>query len=249
MKGLLILELFGENTREIAKVYRAIFNLCAGEAGKAIFDSQVGVPPRSSWVAEVTGPDEKYGLSRTFLRGKINYAHANGIGSRSVMAEYILSQGKIYEVKSQETWTRFRRYFCSVNDAGDIVELDEASVCHSMGVLTREERDERRRIKIAEIIGPDDQYLLARKFLSCDLTYVPEYENAPYPGYTLEPGKLYEVREQYKRDKIKRYFCRISDSGEVVHIDDVDAYHAVGALTKEERWKLRAEKLSRDKCP
>lgn len=147
MKGILVLELFGEDTRQLYKIYRGMFEVGGGDFGKAYFDAHIGTPPRSSWVAEIAGPDEKYGLSRVFLRGKIDYSKANGKGSRGIFAEYILSPGKIYEVKSQETWGRARRYFCTVEDDGEIVELDEASACHAVGAMTHEERREKRFAK------------------------------------------------------------------------------------------------------
>lgn len=150
MKGILILELFGEDTRQFYKIYRGVFEVGGGDFGKAYFDKHIGMPPRSSWVAEVTGPDDKYGLSRSFLKGKMDYSKSNGKGSRGIFVEYILSPGKIYEVKSQETWGRFRRYFCTVGDDGDIVELDESAACHAVGALTHEERREK---KIAERIS------------------------------------------------------------------------------------------------
>lgn len=112
MKGLLILELFGEDTRQIEKLYRGMFETGGGDFGRAYFDKHIGVPPRSSWVAEITGPDEKYGLSRVFLKAKTDYSKSNSKGSRGILVEYILSQGKIYEVKEQITWGRSERYFC-----------------------------------------------------------------------------------------------------------------------------------------
>ena len=150
MKGILILELFGEDTRQLFKICRGMFEVGGVDFGRMYFDRHIGTPPRSSWVAEITGPDEKYGLSREFLSGKMDYSKANGKGSRGIFAEYILSPGKIYEVKSQETWSRSRRYFCTVGDDGEIVELDEETACHAVGALTREERREQQ---IAEKIS------------------------------------------------------------------------------------------------
>lgn len=148
------MELFGEDTRQLCKVYRGMFEVGGGDFGKAYFDAHIGIPPRSSWVAEITGPDEKYGLSRAFLKGKMDYSRANGKGSRGIFAEYILSPGKIYEVKSQETWRRSRRYFCTVGDGGEIVELDEATACHAVGAMTYEERRENR---FAERVSGDQR--------------------------------------------------------------------------------------------
>lgn len=144
MKGHLILELFGEDTRQLYKIYRGIFEVGGGDFGRCVFDKNFGMPPRSSWVAEITGPDERYRLSRVFLRAKIDYSKSNSRGSRGIFAEYILSPGKIYEVKSQETWGRSRRYFCTVGDDGDIIEIDEETACHAVGALTYEERREQQ---------------------------------------------------------------------------------------------------------
>lgn len=154
MKGILILELFGENYRQEQKLYRGIFSACAGAVGGQMYDTFVGRIPRSSWVAEITGPDEMYGLKREFLQCKIDYSRANSKGSRGIFAEYILSPGKVYEVKSQETWSRFRRYFCVVNTDGDIVEISEENACHAVGALTYEERRVKR---IAERISGDQR--------------------------------------------------------------------------------------------
>ena len=142
MKAILTLELFGEDTRKIFKLYRGVFDVCNA---KWYFDKHIGVPPRSSWAAEITGPDEKYGRKREFLRPKLDYSRSNGKGSRGVFAEYILESGKIYEVLSRETWKRSRRYFCTVTLEGDISEISEEEACHAVGAETSEERKERRR--------------------------------------------------------------------------------------------------------
>lgn len=144
------MELWGEDTRQLFKIYRGIFEVCGGDFGRAYYDKYLGMPPRSSWVAEITGPSEKYGLDRTFLKGKMDYSKSNSKGSRGIFAEYILSQGKVYEVKEQVSWGRSIRYFCTVGDQGDIIKIDEMTACHSVGALTAEERREKR---IAERIS------------------------------------------------------------------------------------------------
>lgn len=141
MKGILLLELFGENTRQQFKIYRRLFELGGGDFGRMYFDKYLGgIPPRSSWVAEITGPDEKYGLNRKFLNPKMDYSRSNSVGSRGIIAEYILSEGKIYEVKSQVSWKHADRYFCTVSPEGDIIEIEEYMACHAVGALTKEER-------------------------------------------------------------------------------------------------------------
>lgn len=143
MKAALHLELFGENNREYFKLYRHIFELFDHQQ---TFDDLVGgVPPRSSWVAEITGPDETYGLRREFLRPKLDYSRSNAKGSRGIFAEYILESGHIYEVLARVNWKRSERYFCTVSDAGTVVELAEEVACHAVGAETKDERRERRR--------------------------------------------------------------------------------------------------------
>jgi len=154
VKGILILELFGEDARQMAKLYRGMFEVGGGDFGRAYFDKHIGVPPRSSWVAEITGPDEKYGLSRVFLKAKTDYSKSNSKGSRGILVEYILSQGKIYEVKEQITWKRSERYFCIINDDGDVIKIDEETACHSVGALTYKERREQQS---AERISGDQR--------------------------------------------------------------------------------------------
>ncbi len=237
LKGILILELFGEDVREIFKIYRGVFSVCGGEMGEAIFDSALGVPARSSWVAEITGTDPKYGLARSFLPCKIDYSKSNSKGSRGLFADFILSQGKIYEVKSQVTQTRFERYFCTVDENGDIIKLDSDEVYRSFGLLTEAEREEKKRLKVSEITGPDEQYGLARTFL----------EYRPGVGYEMQPGKIYEVHRRVKAERWKVCYVEITEDGTERQIDEESAYHAVGALTRQERWeKKRAEKLSRN---
>lgn len=249
MKALLNLELFGEDTRQLLKCCRSIFESCGGDPGRAYFDESIGMLPRSSWVAEITGPDEKYGLARSFLRGKTDYSKSNSKGSRGIFCEYILEPGKIYEVKSQVSWKNADRYFCIVNGNGDIVEIDEKEVCHGFGALTFEERKKRKRTMIAEITGPDSQYFFKRIFLNCNLKYCKEDENDPYPGYKLLKERVYEVTESLKKGRKNRYYCLIDEYGNIVRLNEDEACRAVGALTREERREKRiAERISGNQC-
>lgn len=82
-----------------------------------------------TWVARITGADERFGLKREFVRPQMkDYSDANSTGSRGVYAYYALSDG-IYEINSRETWKRSRRYFVRVSNT----EITE---------ITREEVDE-----------------------------------------------------------------------------------------------------------
>jgi len=124
MKAYLEIELFGENTRQMFKLWENIINMGAPGLGTITF----GGMPSSGWVAEITGFDPKYKYARNFLKRKLNYSRANSVGSRGVFAEYILESGKIYEVKCKKSWQNSERYFCTVNQDGDIVKLDESEI-------------------------------------------------------------------------------------------------------------------------
>ena len=124
MKAYLEIELFGENTRQMFKLWENIINMGAPGLGTITFG---GMPP-SGGVAEITGFDPKYKYARNFLKRKLDYSRANSKGSRGVFAEYILESGKIYEVKQQISWKKVDRYFCTVTNDGDIERLDEKEV-------------------------------------------------------------------------------------------------------------------------
>lgn len=224
MKGILVLELFGEDTRNLFKLYRKIFEACAGELGQAYFDETVGhLPPKSSWVAEITGTDKYFGLARSFLHGKMDYSKSNGVGSRGIFVEFILSKGKIYEVKSQVSWKNADRYFCTVGDEGEIIRLDAEDVYHGFGLLTKGEVQERKLIRIAEITGPDEKYVFARNFLRFDSRYHENEQKTDFPGYSVIPGHIYEVVEPRPHGRTYKYYCTINDdlSGKRIFKSDV----------------------------
>ncbi len=90
--------------------------------------------PRRPWVAEITGPDPRYGLAREFLRGRRSYRHASRTGCHGIYQWYELQEGRIYEVCAPLTATRWERYFCRV-DGRHIRRMDdeEARACLSVG--------------------------------------------------------------------------------------------------------------------
>jgi hypothetical protein len=79
-----------------------------------------------AWVARILGTDLKFAFQREFLRGKKDYAEANGTGSRGVYWWYELPEGDIYEVSAPQSWSRADRYF-ALSTRGQLVrmELDE----------------------------------------------------------------------------------------------------------------------------
>ncbi len=118
MKAFLELELRGDNTRQFAKMYEYIGNDVSPGLGTSIFHI-----PATSWVAEITGTDQKYKYARRFLGYKKDYSRSNSKGSRGLYAEYILESDRIYDVKDFKN-----RYFCTVNEEGDIKRLTETEV-------------------------------------------------------------------------------------------------------------------------
>ncbi len=123
MKAILEIELIGDNAVQEIRMLNKITNNLIPETGDVAF----GSCPPVGWVAEITGFDLRYKYARTFLKFKKDYSRANSKGSRGVYAEYILEEGKIYDVKQPVTWKRDKRYFCTVRD-WQIVEIDEMEV-------------------------------------------------------------------------------------------------------------------------
>lgn len=66
-----------------------------------------------SWVARITGPDTRYGLTREFVVGARDYSRANAPRTRGVYTSYQLPDG-IYEVNDPQSWSRVERYFLRV---------------------------------------------------------------------------------------------------------------------------------------
>jgi hypothetical protein len=92
---------------------------------------------------------------------------------------------------------------------------------------------------VAEITGPDLQYKWKREFLRGKK----DYSKANSVGsrgvfiyYTMESGHVYEVKERTSWKRGDRYFCRISDDGEIIRIDESEvtlclAENALSGLT------------------
>lgn len=85
------------------------------------------MPKPDYWVAMITG---KYsgGYKLAYLVAKTDYKHANSVGSRGVYLHYILESGHIYQVSQPISWKRTRKYYCTVTDEGEIVEVNEEYV-------------------------------------------------------------------------------------------------------------------------
>ena len=95
----------------------------------------------SAWCAEIIGYDPKYTYNRAFLKGRNDYTHANSKKTRGVYTYYTLEAGKVYEVLEPLSWQRSDRYFCKVDDDGDIVAIEKREVDELMNgkLMTNDE--------------------------------------------------------------------------------------------------------------
>jgi hypothetical protein len=118
MKASLKIEAIGDNSFQEMRFYTNILNDGAPGLGDLL-----GAPKPDYWVAMITGYDKKYGYSRQFLRGKKDYKKSNSVGSRGIYLFYLLDSGYIYEVSQPITWQKTRRYYCTVIDDGEIIEI------------------------------------------------------------------------------------------------------------------------------
>jgi hypothetical protein len=78
-----------------------------------------------------------------------------------------------------------------------------------------------RRPWIAEITGRDDKFGMARKFIESKLTR--KHANGAHTRgvdlwFILESGHLYEVKHSISWTRSERYFCIVTDSGDIQRI-------------------------------
>lgn len=78
------------------------------------------------------------------------------------------------------------------------------------------------KVWVAEITGSDLIYKYSRKFLKCKV----DYSKANSKGtrgvihwFILETGKIYEVESPVSWSRKERYFCKISECGDIIKID------------------------------
>lgn len=129
MKAYLEIELFGEDERQFCRLWKDAGDAIIPGLGTAL----IGSDPPSGWVAEITGYNQKYKYARKFLKCRKDYSRANSKGSRGIFAEYILESGKIYEIKRQISWKNAERFFCIVDNDGNIRRIDEGKVKEMLG--------------------------------------------------------------------------------------------------------------------
>ena len=79
------------------------------------------------------------------------------------------------------------------------------------------------RAWVAWITGPDARYRWKREFLRGRKDYTDANgvgSRGVYVWYTLESGKVYEVQAPVTWKRDERYFCRVTDDGEIVGIEE-----------------------------
>lgn len=86
------------------------------------------------WVARITGYDPKYGYKREFVRGQVEYAESNSVGSRGVFIYYFLDPG-VYQVNAPVSWRNDERYFI-LSEHGKIKKISEADMKKELGTIS-----------------------------------------------------------------------------------------------------------------
>lgn len=122
MKASLILEYIGETQDARLALYgKVIDQVFPGSSEKVIGQKRIKMP----WVAEIIGVDKKFGFKRQFLNGNWDRTKSNAVGSRGTRLCFVIESEKLYEVKSPVSWRSVDRYFCIVNDLGEIIKITE----------------------------------------------------------------------------------------------------------------------------
>src|SRR5581483_4365691 len=104
-------------------------------------------------VAEIRGPDEKYGYDRRFLRPHRDWSEAGKRGKGPVLLWYTLRAGRLYEVHRHVRGAKTERVFLSVGRDGAVGEVGREEVD---AALARRETELRRPLGI-------DVYAAARQ--------------------------------------------------------------------------------------
>lgn len=87
------------------------------------------LPPSRPWVARWTCEAQNH-ITRTFLRGQIDFSEASRTGERGVCLYFALVPG-YYEIHAPIDWLTSRRYFVRVAKDMTITEIsrEEAIAC------------------------------------------------------------------------------------------------------------------------
>jgi hypothetical protein len=86
---------------------------------------------------------------------------------------------------------------------------------------------------VAEITGFDSIYKYARKFLKCKKDYSRSNKKGSrgvFIEYILESGHIYEVKKKPSWNRTERYFCIVSDEGDIIKISEDEVVAKLKAL-------------------
>jgi len=104
---------------------------------------------------------------------------------------------------------------------------------------------------VAEIKGFGKKYHYDREFVPGKNDYSKANSKGTrgiFCWYVLESGHVYEVKEPTSWSRIERYFCRVSDEGEIIKISEgeVEA-HCNRAMWEKHHKKKEVESAARTK--
>lgn len=122
MKSVILAEHIGRYADQENRVWTALCDEVIPGTGDFF-----RMPSQKPWVAEIVGPDKKYGLERRFIKGKIDLSKSSGNGNRGCIYRFVLDEGRIYEVSRRVAWRSKERFFC-VARAGDIKKITKEEV-------------------------------------------------------------------------------------------------------------------------
>lgn len=83
---------------------------------------------KKPWIAQITGPDEKFGLERKFLSGARDWSQANSKRTRGVKDYFTITMPGIYEYSLPRNWKKTDRGFWAIAEAGEKVEITMGEV-------------------------------------------------------------------------------------------------------------------------
>jgi hypothetical protein len=122
MKATLKLEAIGDNFCAQLRGYK---NLCNAFGYGELMD---GISFRHPWVAKIIGLYASGKFQREFLGGNKDYSESNSKGSRGIFFWYTLESGNYYDVYELVSWKNDDRYYCKVDEKGDVIIVDEKEI-------------------------------------------------------------------------------------------------------------------------
>lgn len=122
MKAVLKLEAIGDDICEQTRAYK---NICKSFGCDSRFEEG---DHRCPWVAKIIGLYASGKFQREFIRPKKDYSESNSKGSRGIFFWYTLESGNYYDINELTSWKNSERYYCSVNNDGDITRVDENEI-------------------------------------------------------------------------------------------------------------------------